>query len=194
MILILTFVSAKAHNPNTASIVVSPINGFWIMQFAFSQESANAALTQFYPTQNLKDISVEEYKKLYIDYVKNKTSLKVDGQKIELSSGEIKLGNHQTDMKFLLPTFPKDYKEVQIKLSVFEENEEQNTALKFVENDKSIRKVINHQNEFSFSFQNKDNKFIEVVQEVETKNPYFLYIYIGFGVLLFVGLIFLVRR
>ena len=47
MALVFVFTSTKAHNPNTTSVVFSPINGIWVAQFTISQEGANKALAQF---------------------------------------------------------------------------------------------------------------------------------------------------
>ena len=111
-IIALVFISinASAHNPNTASVVISPINGVWVAQFTISQEGANYALNSYYSDKDLNSIEVAKYKELYIDYLRKKISLIVDDTKISLSSSGIKLGNHQTDIKLLLPNF--SYKSV----------------------------------------------------------------------------------
>ena len=160
----LTFISnnVSAHNPNTASVVISPLNNVWVAQFTISQEGANYALYNYYTGKDLKSLSEKEYKELYIDYIKKKIALVVDDQKIELSSGGIKLGNHQTDIKFLIPDFPKEYHYVNLKLSIFDENREQNTVVKFVEQDKSYRKILNHSNKFKMCFENNITEFIGI--------------------------------
>ena len=45
-IVFLTFanISLKAHNPNTASAVISRINGVWLVELKISQEGADYAL------------------------------------------------------------------------------------------------------------------------------------------------------
>lgn len=160
MTLVLAFASAKAHNPNTSSVVVSPINGVWVIQYTISQEGANIALNEFYKDVDLQNITQTEYKKLYIKYIKEHTSLVVNNTKISLASGGIKLGSHQTDMKFLLPNFPKDFSDIQLKLNIFKENKGQHTVVKFTENDKSFRKVLNHDNNFSVAFKNTKTAFV----------------------------------
>lgn len=162
-IIALTFISisVSAHNPNTASVVISPINGVWVAQFTISQEGANYALKLYYADKDLSSISETDYKKLYIDYLRKKIALVVDSKKITLSSGGIKLGNHQTDIKLLLPDFPRNYNVVDLRIPMFEENGQQNTVVKFLDNTKSIRKVMNQSNEFGISFKNSDTGFIE---------------------------------
>ena len=151
-IIALAFISinASAHNPNTASIVISPINGVWVAQLTISQEGASYVLTSYYADKDLNSIEVAEYKELYIDYLRKKISLIVDNKNIKLSSAGIKLGNHQTDIKFLLPDFPKNYKIVQLNLPIFTENKQQHTVVKIVEKEKSIRKVLNNSSGCAF--------------------------------------------
>ena len=163
-IIALAFISinACAHNPNTASIVISPINGVWVAQLTISQEGASYVLTSYYADKDLNSIEVAEYKELYIDYLRKKISLIVDNKNIKLSSAGIKLGNHQTDIKFLLPDFPKNYKIVQLNLPIFTENKQQHTVVKIVEKEKSIRKVLNNSSGFKMRFENNDTEFIAI--------------------------------
>ncbi len=160
--LALTSISVSAHNPNTASVVISPINGVWIAQFTISQEGANYALNSYYADKDLTSIEAEKYKELYISYLKKKISLIVDDTKISFSSAGIKLGNHQTDIKLLLPDFPENYRKVELSLPMFEENEQQHTVVRFLENEKSIRKVLNQANEFKMNFENINTEFKSV--------------------------------
>ena len=43
---------------------------------------------------------------------------------------------------------------------MFEENEQQHTVVRFLENNKSIRKVLNQSNKFEMSFKNSNTDFI----------------------------------
>ncbi|NQX84667.1 MAG: hypothetical protein HRT67_01880 [Flavobacteriaceae bacterium] len=152
----------SAHNPNTASVVFSPTNGVWVAQFTISQEGASYALNKYYTDTDLSSIDADTYKTLYIDYLRKKMRLMVDNQEVKFSSAGIKLGGHQTDIKFLLPDFPKNYKEVYLKLPIFEENEGQHTVVKFVTNTKSIRKVMSRSNSYDMHFENNDTEFIGI--------------------------------
>ena len=101
--LMLATVSVKAHNPNTTSVVISPVNGVYSVHYVISQEGANYALAEYYTGQDLQSISSDEYKEKYIDYLKKHFQLKIDGKLIPIGSGGIKLGNHQTDIRFFAP-------------------------------------------------------------------------------------------
>ena len=51
IVLAFVFTTARAHNPNTCSVVFRPSNGVWMAQFTISHEVANVALNQFYKDQ-----------------------------------------------------------------------------------------------------------------------------------------------
>lgn len=168
------FINAKAHNPNATSVVISSIKGVWVVQFTISQQGANVALHQFYKNKNLANISVEEYKKLYVKYIKEHCTLTIDGKKIPLASGGIKLGNHQTDIKFLLPNFPEKYQNFELKLNVFEENKEQNIVVKLVDGEKTFRKILNHKNQFTMHLKQTKESIVEYKKN-QNKTPNIIY-------------------
>lgn len=156
----LATVRVNAHNPNTTSVVISPVNGVYTLHYVISQEGANYALAEFYAGQDLQSFSSDEYKEKYINYLKQHIQLKIDGDLISIGSGGIKLGNHQTDVRFLLPNYPTDYKTVELTLDVFKQNENQNTVVRFLEGKKSFRKVLNTKNGFSLQFENTTKGFV----------------------------------
>lgn len=191
MALVFVFTSTKAHNPNTTSVVFSPINGIWMAQFTISQEGANNALAQFYSDKNFKNISEAAYKKMYVEYIKKKFTLLVDGNIVLFDSGGIKLGSHQTNIKFLLPDFPKEFKTVELNFPLFEENKEQNTVVKFELEKKTIRKILNHHNEFNLLFENNEKEFVEK----DSSNTVLKYSLFGLFILSITGIIlYFVKR
>lgn len=185
------FANANAHNPNTASVVISPVKGIWMVQYTISQQGANYALNKHFKNTDLHNLSLKKYKELYIKYIKEHTSLWVDEQKTELASGGIRLGNHQTDMKFLIPNFPKNYEKVKLQLNIFDENDNQNTVVKFVEQNKSFRKVLNHENNFTLTFQNTGTAYVGDSDNEINKQIYYL---LGFTFLAIATIIFFQRK
>lgn len=172
--LMLATISVHAHNPNTTSVVISPVNGVYSMHYAISQEGANYALAEYYSGKDLKSLSSDEYKEKYIDYIKEHVQLNIDGKLIPLGSGGIKLGNHQTDVRFLLPDYPADYKTVEMTLDLFRQNENQNTVVRFIEGDKSFRKVLNAKNGFNFQFENTKEGFVGIQDKEKMSFWYYL--------------------
>lgn len=172
--LMLATISVHAHNPHTTSVVISPVNGVYSMHYVISQEGANYALAENYSGQDLKSLSSDEYKEKYIDYIKEHVQLNIDGKLIPLGSGGIKLGNHQTDVRFLLPDYPADYKTVEMTLDLFRQNENQNTVVRFIEGDKSFRKVLNAKNGFIVQFENTKEGFVGIQDKEKMSFWYYL--------------------
>lgn len=187
----LATVSVTAHNPNTTSVVISPVNGVYSVHYVISQEGANYALAKYYAGQDLQSISSDEYKEKYLDYLKKHFQLKIDGELIPIGSGGIKFGNHQTDVRFLLPNYPTDYKTVEMTLDVFKQNENQNTVVRFLEGKNSFRKVLNAKNGFSFQFENTADGFIG---KQDTGRLSFWYYVIPLFVLVLLTLLILKKR
>ena len=181
MAVTLSLTSVIAHNPNTTSVNLSPINGIWVAQFTISQEGANVALKKFYKDLNLQNLTLKEYKELYIKYIKEHTTLKVDGNEVLFSSAGIKLGNHQTNIKFILEDLPISFDNIFLKLAIFEENQDQNTVVTFKNEDKTFRKVLNNNNNFELQFENTESSY----REYETTN-FSLYVVISVGLIIFI--------
>lgn len=172
--LIFYFLPINAHNPNTSSVMLFKTNGLWTVRYTISQEGANYALDTFYDKINLNNISTDDYKKLYIDYLKTHTNIIVDHKKINLGLGGIRLGNHQTDVNLLIPSFPDEYETVELTVNVFSENKNQNTVLKFIDGDKKIRKVLNSNNHYSIVFKNTPNGY-KIISTTK-KNDFWYYL------------------
>ena len=128
---------------------------------------------------------------MYVEYIKKKVTLLVDGNIVLFDSGGIKLGSHQTNIKFLLPDFPKEFKTVELNFPLFEENKEQNTVVKFELEKKTIRKILNHHNEFNLLFENNEKEFVEK----DSSNTVLKYSLFGLFILSITGIIlYFVKR
>lgn len=148
----LFFTSVKAHNPNTTAVVFTPENGVWMINITISQQGANQALANYYQNIDFSKISSKEYKKLYIDYLQRNIDLNIDGKLIKTAAGVIKLGNHQTNVKLTLPDFPVSFQKLSLMFAIFKENKGQNTIVRFKYDNTSIRKILNHKNNFQMQF------------------------------------------
>jgi len=96
-----------------------------------SQTGVSQALEKKYGQEMIQQQTPLEYKELLVDYIKNNFDLNIDGQKIELLDGGIKLGNHQTDLKFILTPFAKEVETIKINIPAFQENEKHQTIFSY---------------------------------------------------------------
>ena len=174
---------ASAHNPNTTAVTFRPENGIWTAHFVISQQGANYALATYYATRDLGEVSIEEYKKLYLDYVKAHCQLIVDGTPVHFGSAGIRLGSHQTDIRLLIEDFPATFHQVELTLNAFEENENQHTVARFQNQAKDFRKVLSRKNGFSTRFENREEAFVAYQAKVSSRPGYY-----RFGlIILFLG-------
>ena len=182
--------NAEAHNRNTTTVLFTPLNGIWTARFAISTEGAEYAMAQFYKDIDLKLLPPEEYKRLLINYIKHHTQLYVDGTGVDFGSGSIKLDDHKIEVRLLLPTFPKSFTKLQLVMTVFEENERQNTIVRFRNAEKSALQELNHHDGFSLNLIDTAEGF-EITQDMEmSAAPY----YILAAILLMACVLVLYRR
>ncbi len=161
--------SAIAHNPNSASVTIRPLKGIWVVEYSFAQVGVNYVLNDIYTEDAIAKMTPDAYKELFVAYIKKHTKITIDGKDIPLTSGGIKLGSHQTDMKFLSADFPKEYQKVRVEISALKENKEQHTSLRFMEGEKYIRKVLSHKKGFVMDFENSPIQGYIGVHEPETE-------------------------
>jgi len=176
----LSFNFSLAHDINTASVVLTKQKEFWIVHISFARSAANYSIAEYSKISNdaLKD---EVFKKQLISYVKSHFKLSIDDEIISIGSGGIKLGNHQTDLRFIIPSFPKNYKTIKISIPLFKENKNQHTVVRLKDDQYEFRKILNHSNEFIFSVQKTNKGFIE---DQSSNSEYYLIVLFGGLILL----------
>jgi hypothetical protein len=194
-IVFLTFAntSLKAHNPNTASAVISRINGVWLVELKISQEGADYALEKHTGAKSIHTLEPNEFKQLYLDYVIQRIKINVDDLSIKLGQGAIRLGSHQTDMKFELLNFPAVYSQVDACLPLFSENSKQNTAFQLKDENLVFKQVLNAKNEYCVSFEKMDGSFERIEKSDMSRILYMIEI-IGFSVISVLLIIVLYRK
>ena len=115
-----------AHNPQQASLKLFVNHDTSFLEINSSQYGIEQALVKKYPELNLDSIPSKEFKELLIKYVKETIVLSVNDQQLRIGKGVIKLGSHQTDLKFKMNGFPKNPKSMMVDAHCFKENTEQN--------------------------------------------------------------------
>lgn len=146
----MTFIQLKAHDINTASVTLSPLNGVWTVHFSFAQAGVDYSLSKYLGNNSLDTLNAAIYKEYLADYIKSHFNLVIDNKSIPIGSGGIKLGNHQTDIRFFLPSFPKQYNRIFLSIPLFEENPNQHTIVKIKDGLLEGRKILKHTNNFEW--------------------------------------------
>lgn len=148
----MSIIQLKAHDINTASVKLSPLNGVWTVHFSFAQAGVDYSLSKYLGNNSLDTLNAAIYKEYLADYIKSHFNLVIDNKSIPIGSGGIKLGNHQTDIRFFLPSFPKQYNRIFLSIPLFEENPNQHNLIKIKDGLLEGRKILKHSNQFEWEF------------------------------------------
>ena len=164
--------SGFAHNPLSAMYYLEVKDNTGILNISLSQVGFQEALTKYYPDTELDKLSEVEYKQLAVAYVKDNFYLRVNGDRIYLLNGGLKLGNHQTDLKFITDKLPKDFSTLDITISAFAENEHHQSIFSWSLNGETDKVILTENNGYSASVEFDDN---EMILENRKFNPYYLW-------------------
>ena len=158
--------SVFAHNPEHSSLklIISEKSGF--LDISLSQHGVEQALLKKYPDLNLNSIETNKFKELLIGYLKENIILTINDQELKIGAGVIKLGSHQTSLKFRVENFPKeDFKNLEVKATCFQENEKQQTFFSIINDSNKANANLNKSNNYSRKFQFKENTIVLVPQQ-----------------------------
>lgn len=111
-----------AHNPLSARYELIAGEQTSLLTISLSQDALNSALTKKYTLDYLNTIDQKTFQELIVSYLKTNFDVKIDGVLVTLEKGGVKLGSHQTDLKFVLPAFSKDVNKVYVHIPAFKEN------------------------------------------------------------------------
>lgn len=160
MVLAFGFSSAKAYNPYTSSVILENMDNEWFLQISTSQVSAYEVLEDYYDTEDISVLSIEAYNKKYIEYLKAHMNIMVDSKAVELLPVGVHLGSQQAEVRFVLKGISGNFKQLFLKLDVFEENGSQQNVTGFFSKNGNVSSILNAENEFSMNIIYKDGKYI----------------------------------
>lgn len=141
--------SLSAHNPLSARFELKLDRPVSVFVAAFSQDGLNEALQKWCSDTDLNALTPTEYKELVVQYVKDHTQLLVDGQLLQLGAGGIKLGSHETDMRFVVKDLPATPKQVYARITNGFENQGHESIFWVTGRGIEERSILREQNNFS---------------------------------------------
>ncbi|MFK7799244.1 MAG: DUF6702 family protein [Aureispira sp.] len=147
-LLILAPVFLFAHNPLSAKYYLEHGQKGTFINIYLSQDGVNQAMIQQYGEEMLQQQSPLAFKQLIVDYIKDNFELAVNGQVVALREGGIKLGNHQTDLKFLLEPFDSNVQELSIHIPAFQENAQHQTIFSYNINHHIDKVILSKENNY----------------------------------------------
>lgn len=142
--------SAMAHNPLTAKFELNTNSeaGAAILNIYTSQTGVHEAMIKYYTATDFASIEATEYKKLLVQYLKKHISIHADNTLLEVGEGGIKLGNHQTDLKFLIENYPSEVQELKVEINAFQENENHHSAFWWKTKNGKSKLILSDKNNF----------------------------------------------
>ena len=160
LILIVSIQTMHAHNPLSAMYYLEVKEQFGILNINLSQNGLHEVLKKNYPNTNLNELFDIEYKELTINYLKENFQLHINGNEISLLEGGIKVGSHQTDVKFIITELPKSFVKLNITIKAFVENDHHQSVFSLLLKGNTSKVILNQKNNYSASAVFKDHVMI----------------------------------
>lgn len=165
----LVYSSAMAHNPLTAKFELNTnLQKGAILNVYTSQTGVHQALIKYYTQIDFTAITENEYKVLVVEYIKKHLSIKADDTPLIIGEGGIKLGNHQTDLKFLIENYPNKVSSLQVILNAFEENENHHSVFWWKTKEGKSKVILSAKNGFqgTINYGQDDNSVLVSKHEI----------------------------
>lgn len=166
--------SAFAHNPLSAMYYLEVEDNLGILNISLSQVGLNEALIKHYPDTELGELSDLEYKQLAVHYIKDNFSLKINKNEVVLSNGGLKLGDHQTDLKFVIANLPEQFNSLDVQIDAFKENENHQTVFSLSLKGNTDKVILSKNNQYSSSVVFEDNKMVANSRKFNTSYLWFI--------------------
>lgn len=143
---------AFAHNTQQSSFKFFLSDNDSFIEIILSQYGIEQALVKKYPDLNLKLIKAKDFKEILVQHLKQNISISENGKPLNIGSGLIKMGSHQTNVKFKVDNIKDSPEFLDIKASCFQENEKQNNIFTVEYNGLSARAKLNKENMFQAKY------------------------------------------
>lgn len=145
------FSTVAAHNPLSARYHFEAGSLASELTINLSQDGINNTLLQHHERQLLEELPRKAFEELIVAYVKDNINLSINGLSIVLGQGGIKLGDHQTDLRFVLPAFTEPIDEIDIDISAFRENDHHQTIFSYAVDGETGHVILQEDNGYDTS-------------------------------------------
>jgi len=149
LIIMLNPIIVMSHNPLSAAYYLEVNENLNILNIYLSQGGINKAIITKFGEEKVNAMSSDEFKQVIVDYIKENFELSVNGEEITLLSGGIKLGSHQTDLKFITSSFPNEINEMAIYIPAFKENDQHQSIFTYNLHGEADKAILSRNNNYS---------------------------------------------
>lgn len=147
LIISISSMQLHAHNSLSAKYYLNVTKDGSVLSIHLSQVGVHAMMKKLYG-EDAHKMSAEAYKKALVDYIKSHCDLYVGDKKIILGEGGIKLGTHQTDLKFLVDVPSLAKQNIQVSVPAFRENEYHQTLFAYNIYGKKDKVILSVNNDY----------------------------------------------
>lgn len=176
--------TVAAHNPLSARYHFEAGSLASELTINLSQDGLNKALLEHHERQILEELSRQSFKELIVAYVKDNINLSINGRSLKLGAGGIKLGDHQTDLRFVLPAFRESIDEIDVNISAFRENDQHQTVFSYEVEGKTGHVILQESNDYDTT----------IVLHASGDNSIFYLLALAGGITLLLGGLLLYRN
>ena len=143
----------QAHNPLVSRFELkASLEQGALLDIYLTQAGVHNALEKTYPKLDFTKLSIEAYKKLVVKYIRAHTELIADGKTLTIGVGAIKLGNHETDLRFYIQNYPEKVKKLVVNIDAFKENENHQTIFWWYTPEKTDKVILSAKNDYTYQF------------------------------------------
>lgn len=159
-----------AHSPNLATFQLKQYNDVWMLEGSFAFVGLDEALKKSDQHRDYSQLDLADYKSEVMGYIRSHINLSnADGSSVTLGDGGIKLGDHQTDVRFVIEDDHFDPMQLTIKISCMSENANQQNVFLFPKNLNRAHQVLSAQNNFTFDPENQDETVLINASALSTR-------------------------
>ncbi len=148
LLLVVGTSAVAAHNPLSARYHFEAGSLVSSLTINLSQAGVDQALLQTHTRPELEALSRGQFEELIVAYIKDNFSLYINGQPVTLGQGGVKLGDHQTDLKFVLPAFGEPIGKLDVDIPAFRGNDHHQTIFSYLVDGEAGHVILREDNGF----------------------------------------------
>lgn len=156
LIVVVLMVCAKvmAHNPQIVTYTIRNQYNVWFIEASFPQVSVQNALNNKYGEDMVSNYDQTTYRNKVVEIFRGAIQLKANNRQLILGNAAIKLGSHQTDVKFIIENFPGLSEEFNLiaEIESLPFNESQQNVVRVMAQNKMERQILSKANGYRGSF------------------------------------------
>lgn len=138
------------HDPNLATVTIKQEKGVWIFTMSCAQAGLHEAIASNHPELKNTPITETAYKEAVVEYVKKTVEFTAnDFGEVTFGQGGVRLGPHQSDVKFELLNMPDDIKRFKIVIRTMGENAQHVNLVKVFLASKPERLLLDRSNNYT---------------------------------------------